>query len=120
MIRVDLSTPAARLAGGGSNPSMGVVTDDDGFSRLSLFGGDVLPSSFGNILGGDTAFGGFPNGRRFGDDVLDIAVLAVLALGGVDVSGVDDIDRVTSNDISYNKVFPYAGTPLNGRNHKHH
>ena len=120
MIRVDLSTPAARLAGGGSNPSMGVMADDAGFSRLSLFGGDVLPSSFGNILGGDTAFGGFPNGRRFGDDVVDIAVLAVLALGGVDVSGVDDIDRVTSNDISYNKVFPYAGTPLNGRNHKHH
>ena len=25
-----------------------------------------------------------------------------------------------SNDATYNKVFPYAGTPLNGRNHPHH
>ena len=41
MIKVDLSTDAARLAGGGAthptNP------DDPGFSRLSIFGGDVLP-----------------------------------------------------------------------------
>ncbi len=31
-----------------------------------------------------------------------------------------DIDRVTGNDITYNKVMPYAATPLNGRNHGHH
>jgi len=28
-------------------------------------------------------------------------------------------DNVDSNDIAYNKVFPYAATPLNGRNHTH-
>ena len=54
-IKVDLSTPAARLAGGGSNPPAGVVADDAGFSRLSLFGGDLLSSNFGNILGGAVA-----------------------------------------------------------------
>jgi hypothetical protein len=29
-------------------------------------------------------------------------------------------DRVDNNDTTYNKVFPYAATPLNGRNHQHH
>ena len=28
-------------------------------------------------------------------------------------------DNVDGNDIAYNKVFPYAATPLNGRNHSH-
>lgn len=108
VIKIDLSTPPARLAGGGTahptNP------DDPGFSRLSVFGGDVLPSKLtkGNVAGG------WPNGRRFGDDVLDIAVTAVANLG--QVVG----DNVDKNDIAYNKVFPYAATPLNGRNHPHH
>jgi hypothetical protein len=26
---------------------------------------------------------------------------------------------VSKNDIGYNKVFPYEGTPQNGRNHAH-
>ena len=28
-------------------------------------------------------------------------------------------DNVDKNDIAYNKVFPYAATPHNGRNHIH-
>ena len=28
-------------------------------------------------------------------------------------------DNVDKNDIAYNKVFPYAATPHNGRNHTH-
>ena len=28
-------------------------------------------------------------------------------------------DNVDKNDIAYNKVFPYAATPLNGRTHTH-
>ena len=108
LIKVDLSTPPARLAGGG--PSHPTTPDDPGFSRLSVFGGDVLPSA---LTGGNVA-GGWPNGRRFGDDVLDIAVTAVGNLG--QVLG----DNVNRNEIAYNKVFPYAATPLNGRNHPHH
>lgn len=108
LIKVDLSTPPARLAGGGaSHPTN---PDDAGFSRLSVFGNDVLPSA---ITGGKVA-GGWPNGRRFGDDVLDIAVTAIANLG--QVVG----DNVNKNEIAYNKVFPYAATPLNGRNHPHH
>ena len=61
VIKVDLTTPPARLS----------VTP--GFNRLSVFGGDVPPST---KTGGNVA-GGWPNGRRFGDDVVDIAVIAL-------------------------------------------
>ena len=73
LIKVDLSTPGVRFAGSGlghpTNP------DDPGFSRLSIFGGDTLPS---NLTGGQVP-GGWPNGRRFGDDVVDIAISAIIS-----------------------------------------
>lgn len=104
VIKVDLTTPPARLAG------------QAGFHRLSVFGGDVLPST---LTGGNVA-GGWPNGRRFGDDVTDIAIIALGAAGpGPDFSAVN-ADKVMANDITYNRVFPYAATPLNGRRHRHH
>jgi len=98
-----ISTPGVRLtATGGDDP-------ETGFSRLSVFGGDTLVNAHG-----DTVAGGWPNGRRFGDDVVDIAVSALLAPLGV-VTG----DNVDHNDMSYNRVFPYESTPQNGRNHSH-
>jgi hypothetical protein len=96
LIKVDLTTPPARLAG------------ERGFNRLSVFGGDTLTNAAGAQVPG-----GWPNGRRFGDDVLDIAVRAL----GLSATNVD---RVTANEIAYNRVFPYAATPLNGRSHGHH
>lgn len=99
LIRVDLTTPPAALAG------------ERDFHRLGVFGGDVLVNA-----DGEQVPGGFPNGRRFGDDVLDIALIAL----GVPASPDVDVDGVTANDITYNRVFPYAATPLNGRNHDHH
>ena len=67
LIKVDLSTSGVRLAGGGpddpSNP------DDTGFSRLSIFGNDVLQSNIQDPFENDGFIaGGWPNGRRFGDD----------------------------------------------------
>ena len=63
--------------------------------------------------------GGWPNGRRFGDDVLDIAVEAVLSdLRNPTVPIIHMplfSDGVDGNDIGYNKVFPYASTPHNAR-----
>ena len=119
LIKVDLSTAPARLAGGGAgdpnNP------DDAGFSRLSIFGGDVLTSQVQPGFGGGTVPGGWPNGRRFGDDVVDIAVTALISDLRVSppiIRGPAG-DNVDKNDIAYNKVFPYAATPLNGRNHAH-
>ncbi len=120
VIKVDLSTGPVRLAGGGpGNP------DDEGFSRLGVFGGDTLISSVQAGLPGfpaGTIPGGWPNGRRFGDDVVDIAVTAVISdlrTNPLVINGPAG-DRVDANDIGYNKVFPYAATPLNGRNHGHH
>ena len=119
LIKVDLSTGPARLAGGGSmHPSN---PDDAGFSRLSIFGGDTLTSSVQPGFGGGVVPGGWPNGRRFGDDVLDIAVTALIS--DLRVSPPKIVgpagDNVDKNDIAYNKVFPYAATPLNGRTHNH-
>ena len=65
--------------------------------------------------------GGWPNGRRFGDDVLDIAVTALIS----DLRGTQPVvrgpagDNLDGDDIGYNKTFPYEGTPQNGRNHAH-
>ena len=116
LIKVDLSTGPARLAGGGaSNP------DDPGFSRLSIFGGDTLISLIQPGFGNGVVPGGWPNGRRFGDDVLDIAVTAVssdLRTSPPTIRGPfgDNVDR---NDMVFNKVFPYESTPQNGRTHTH-
>lgn len=121
IIKVDLSTAAARLAGGSNS---GAAPDDAGFHRLGIFGGDTLISNIQTGFGGGTLPGGWPNGRRFGDDVVDIAVIAILSdlrtsppmiFGDATVN----VDRVLKNDIGYNKVFPYAATPLNGRNSSH-
>lgn len=102
VIKVDLTTGPARLAG------------DNDFNRLSIFGGDTLDTETPSALNfGGFVPGGWPNGRRFGDDVDDIALNAL----GLPVV---DLDGVTENDITYNDVFPYAATPLNGRNHGHH
>lgn len=106
LIKVDLTTGPAVLAG------------QPGFSERSVFGGDVLQSQVQDPFGnGGFIPGGWPNGRRFGDDVVDIALIALGVAGpGPDFSSFGG-DRVSTNDITYNQVFPYAATPLNGRNH---
>jgi hypothetical protein len=119
VIKVDLSTGSARLAGGG--PMHATNPDDPGFSRLSIFGGDVLISQIQTGFGGGTIPGGWPNGRRFGDDVVDIAVTALIS----DLRTSPPIirgpagDNVNGNDMAFNKVFPYESTPQNGRTHTH-
>lgn len=120
LIKVDLSTGPVRVAGSG--PGHPVNPDDVGFSRLSVFGGDTLQSAIQDPLGnGGMIPGGWPNGRRFGDDVVDIAVSAIISdlRGPLVIRVADGIDGVSKNDSGYNKVFPYAGTPHNGRNHSH-
>ncbi len=123
VIKVDLSTAPARLAGGG--PDFVANPDDAGFSRLGIFGGDTLTSTVQpGFFNNGTVPGGWPNGRRFGDDVVDIAVTAILSdlrdPANPIITSADGIDNVSKNDSVYNRVFPYAGTPHNGRNHTHH
>ncbi|CAN5786067.1 hypothetical protein BH20VER1_BH20VER1_27840 [soil metagenome] len=118
VIKTDLSTPAVRLAGGST-----ATPDDAGFSRLGIFGGDTLTSSVQMFLGSNQVPGGWPNGRRFGDDVLDIAISAIISdlrTSPPTIRSAAGIDNVSANDSVFNKVFPYAGTPHNGRNHEHH
>ncbi|MGI8480750.1 MAG: DUF4331 domain-containing protein, partial [Chthoniobacterales bacterium] len=122
LIKVDLSTAPARLAGGGAGFSAN--PDDAGFNRLGIFGGDTLTSKVQTgFFNNGTVPGGWPNGRRFGDDVLDIAVTAIISdlrdPANPTIVSADGIDNVSANDSVYSKVFPYAGTPHNGRNHEH-
>ncbi len=132
LIKVDLSTDGVRLAGNG--PGAATNPDDMGFSRLSIFGGDILesraaghpfrlPSQFlGQPAGKFFVPGGWPNGRRFGDDVVDIAIIALLsdlrdpANLKINNPFMGNYDGVTANELGYNKVFPYESTPQNGRN----
>lgn len=131
LIKVDLSTDPIRLAGNGATD--GTNPDDAGFSRLGIFGGDVqesraaghpfrLPSQLLGLPAGKFYVpGGWPNGRRFGDDVVDIAVIALTSdlrdPNNLKVNPLNftDVDGVTSNEMGYNKVFPYESTPQNGR-----
>jgi hypothetical protein len=77
-----------------------------------------IQDPFGN---GGFIPGGWPNGRRFGDDVLDIAVSALISdlRGPLVIRVADGVDGVSANDMAFNKVFPYESTPQNGRNHSH-
>ena len=111
VIKVDLSTPSVREAGDGTQDILSTNPADPGWSRLSVFGGDVLTNSANAVVAG-----GWPNGRRFGDDVVDIAINALLGPSGIFLPSVDHVDF---NDMPYNKVFPYESTPQNGRNHSH-
>ena len=62
------------------------------------------------VIAGDTA--GFPNGRRLGDDVLDIAVQVV---AGELVGSPNDLgDGVDTNDVEFTDTFPYVGLPHSG------
>ena len=114
LIKVDLSTGPARLQGGNDN--------DTNYSSLSVFGSDTLISK----VSGSAVSGGWPNGRRYGDNVVDIALKAlldstnILAPGfGLFVIPPDASQNVLTNDAVYSKVFPYESTPQNGRNHSH-
>ena len=93
VLKVATTTDPVRLAG------------QAGFSRLGFIGGDTT----------NGVSGGWPNGRRLGDDVIDIALTAIAsgpAYSTITVVG----DNVPANDAAYNQVFPYLATPNSGTN----
>lgn len=67
------------------------------------------------VIGGD--LGGFPNGRRLGDDVVDVSLRVV---AGVLVEGFNKspnnalTDGVDANDRAFLSTFPYAPLPHQG------
>src|SRR3984885_1301141 len=92
VLRVDTTTGAVPLIGAGGN-------------RLSGLGGDTTAGKWS----------GWPNGRRLGDDVADIALTAIAS--GPTYSSIFLLgDNVNHNDQTYNFVFPYAATPNSGTN----
>lgn len=99
VLRVDTTTTAVRLPG------------EAGYNRLSSFGGDTMFDGSGLIKPS-----GWPNGRRPGDDVVDIA-LTIIASGPV-YSAITVVgDNIAANDQTYHQVFPYSGTPHAGPIH---
>jgi len=96
VIRVDTTTGPVRLAG------------QPGFSRFGFAGNDTVTAGDGRIISG-----GWPNGRRFGDDVIDIALTAV-ASGPTYDALIAVGDNIEANDQVYHQVFPYAATPHAG------
>jgi hypothetical protein len=81
-LRINLSTP---------------VTPAGKINRLGVLGGDAQ---------------GWPNGRRLGDDVIDIAVQVVEGfLLGQD-TGLGD--GVNANDVPNLSTFPYEADPFSG------
>src|SRR5205823_2292987 len=78
--------------------------------RLNL---SIAPSAHPNrmgVLGGDTA--GFPNGRRLGDDIVDIEEQAVA--GFLKGKKVPLGDGVNADSDGYLSHFPYVMTPHQG------
>ena len=74
------------------------------------------PNRFG-VLGGDVA--GFPNGRRLGDDVVDIALRAVAGATPLTPAFNTGInaqlgDGVPANDKPFLTVFPFVAAPHAG------
>jgi len=96
VIRVDTTT--------GPVPQIGQCGN-----RLSGLGGDTTRS----LTTGAAKWSGWPNGRRLGDDVVDIALTAV-ASGPTFQSIFLLGDNINANDQTYNFVFPYAATPNAG------
>lgn len=74
------------------------------------------------VIGGDLA--GFPNGRRLGDEVVDIAlrvVAGVLAGDEFNVAPNNQLgDGVDANDKPFGDEFPYLVRPHGGFEHQHH
>jgi len=99
VLRVDTTTPPVRLPG------------QSGFSRLGFVGGDTTTDGDARVKSS-----GWPNGRRLGDDVVDIA-LTLVASGPAYTTFNVIGDNVAANDQLYNQIFPYAGTPHSGPYH---
>ncbi len=73
----------------------------------------IAPVAKGNRLGviaGDT--GGFPNGRRLSDDVVDIELQVLM--GELKGSKNDLGDAVNTNDVAFGSTFPYVALPHSG------
>ncbi|WP_457205585.1 DUF4331 domain-containing protein [Nocardioides sp. P5_C9_2] len=95
----------------GLNKAKGKVTPSEQL-RLNMSTPVTAEPNRLGVIGGDTQ--GFPNGRRLGDDVIDIALQVV---EGELVGSANDLgDGVDANDAAFGKKFPYLALPASGSN----
>jgi hypothetical protein len=97
-------------------------TGTDGINLLAnlvVFRGDMLrlKTSVGNTGtgGGNNESGGFPNGRRPMDDVIDIIVTIVNNFQPVNGAGTTAVDNVNANDVAFLDTFPFFANPQQPR-----
>jgi hypothetical protein len=95
----------------GLNKAKGKVTPSEQL-RLNMSTPVTAEPNRLGVIGGDTQ--GFPNGRRLGDDVIDIALQVV---EGELVGTPNDLaDGVDTNDVAFESTFPYLALPASGSN----
>ena len=97
------------------------LNDTGGVGEMLRLNTAIPPTPIGlqsrlGLLGGDMA--GFPNGRRLGDDVVDITLR--VAMGALLDSGVAPdgqlpyTDGATLDSVDFDSAFPYLLDPLPG------
>jgi hypothetical protein len=100
----------------GLNQPAGVTPSE--MMRLNTSIAPVVVGSQNNlgVLGGDNA--GYPNGRRPGDDVVDISLRvvegALLPTADAPAGQLPFTDGTTTNSTYFRAAFPYLTTPLPG------
>jgi hypothetical protein len=103
-IQADLNS---QILNGDVNPANFVPSEE---LRLNMAVPVTAKPNRLGVIGGDLQ--GFPNGRRLGDDVVDIALQA---LEGAAVTGIVKPlaagDGVNKNDHAFGKTFPYVALP---------
>jgi hypothetical protein len=104
-INADLNS---QLLNKGVTPSKFVPAEE---LRLNMsIAPNPTPNRLG-VLGNDLQ--GYPNGRRLGDDVVDIELQALegAAQTGTPVPALANGDGVDSNDVAFGTTFPYVALP---------
>lgn len=88
------------------------------YQRLNMA---IAPSANPNRLGVLAGqLDGFPNGRRLGDDVVDIALRVVHGvLVDATTYSLELGDTVAVNDVPFKTTFPYVASPHDGVTRKH-
>ena len=95
----------------GLNKAKGKVTPSEQL-RLNMSTPVTAEPNRLGVIGGDNQ--GYPNGRRLGDDVIDIALQVV---EGELVGSANDLgDGVNVNDAAFGDTFPYLALPASGSN----
>ncbi|HEV2864547.1 MAG TPA: DUF4331 domain-containing protein [Pyrinomonadaceae bacterium] len=115
-----------------ADPSAGPGAVPSELMRLNVAVPATAPGSVNRlgVIGGD--LGGYPNGRRVGDDVVDITfrvAAGVLLPGNACAGGTANCnqapnnqlgDGVTQNDKPFRTSFPYLATPWSGYENPFH